>query len=294
LRAYTVPFPCFQKCNPFSADLFGIGSVARTVPLLCSSSSAPNYSQPEDPKGYYCEQVWKDCKSTAISNSPFQPRNVVLTGSSSVLTDFWQSENDFCASLSGTPNNQSVCFNGHGVSFNTRKDSSLSPTGICLEKIGSGSYLNMVAHPDGSSKAFFTREDGKIWLANVPDHGMQDSLQIDETSPFLDLATQGHLSSDLGLVGVAFHPDFVNNGRFFVSYICDGTQSRNCAGRCSCDHEVECDPSKLSSDKNGVRPCQYHLIISEFSAKGSPLGYSKVYIDVCSSFHSFIFRSILS
>ncbi|KAM0859503.1 hypothetical protein ACQ4PT_047140 [Festuca glaucescens] len=268
-------FSMFQKCNPFSADLFGIGSTARTVPLLCSSSLAPNYSQPEDHRGDYCEQVWKDCKSTPISNSPFQPRNTALTGSASMLTDFWQSENDFCRSLSGTPNNKSVCFNGHGVSFNTRRNSSPPPTGICLEKIGDGSYLNMVPHPDGSSKAFFSRQDGKIWLATVPEQGMQEGLQIDETSPFLDLSTEGHLSSDLGLVGVAFHPDFANNGRFFVSYICDGTQSPNCGGRCSCDHEVECDPSKLGSDNNGAHPCQYHLVISEYSAEGSPSSFSE-------------------
>jgi hypothetical protein len=147
----------------------------------------------------------------------------------------------------------------------------------------------MVAHPDGSSKAFFTREDGKIWLATVPDHGMQHGLQIDEMSPFLDLATEDHLSSDLGLVGAAFHPDYENNGRFFVSYICDGTQSPNCAGRCSCDHEVECDPSKLGSDKNGAHPCQYHLVISEYSAKGSPSSYSEVYIEVCILFFAVLY-----
>ncbi|XP_051187666.1 HIPL1 protein isoform X2 [Lolium perenne] len=275
----------FQKCNPFSADLFDIGSTARTVPLLCSSSWAPNSSQSKDPtqpKGHYCEQVWKQCKSTAISNSPFQPsapRNAAFTGSASMLTDFWQSENDFCESFSGTPNHQSVCFNGHAVSFNTRKNSSPSPDGICLEKIGNGSYLNMVAHPDGSSKAFFSRQDGKIWLATVPEQGMQDGLQIDEMSPFLDLATEGHLSSDLGLVGVAFHPDFTNNGRFFVSYICDEIQSPNCAGRCSCDDELVCDPSKLGSH-SGVQPCQYHLVISEYSANGSPSSFSEaVYAD---------------
>jgi hypothetical protein len=136
----------------------------------------------------------------------------------------------------------------------------------------------MVAHPDGSSKAFFSRQDGKIWLATVPEQGMQDGLQIDEMSPFLDLATEGHLSSDLGLVGVAFHPDFTNNGRFFVSYICDGIQSPNCAGRCSCDDELVCDPSKLGSH-SGVQPCQYHLVISEYSAEGSTSSFSEVSMD---------------
>jgi hypothetical protein len=148
----------------------------------------------------------------------------------------------------------------------------------------------MVAHPDGSNKAFFSRQDGKIWLATLPEPGMQDGLQIDEMSPFLDLATEGHLSSDLGLVDLAFHPDFANNGRFFVSYICDGTQSPNCTGRCSCDQEVECDPSKLGSDKNGAHPCQYHLVISEYSAEGSPSRFSEVYIDVCILFFAVIYN----
>ncbi|PNT62690.1 HIPL1 protein isoform X1 [Brachypodium distachyon] len=269
-----------SKCNLFSADLFDIGSMRRTVPLLCSSFSAQDSSQHKHPthnNGDYCGQVWKYCKSTAMSNSPFRPfawRKVGLIGSSSMLTDFWQSEKDFCGSLSDTPKNQLVCFNGHGVSFNTRRNSSPAPNGICLEKISNGTYLNMVAHPDGSSKAFFCRQDGKIWLATVPEQGTRDSLQLDETIPFLDLATEGHLSSELGLVGVAFHPDFVNNGRFFVSYICDGTQSSNCAGRCSCDREVGCDPSKLRPD-NGVVPCRYQLLISEYSAKGSSSSFSE-------------------
>ncbi|XP_014757348.1 HIPL1 protein isoform X1 [Brachypodium distachyon] len=269
-----------SKCNLFSADLFDIGYINRTVPLLCSSFSARGSSQTEHPTHNnmdYCGQVWKHCKSTAMLNSPFQsfaPRKVGLTGSSSMLTDFWQSEEDFCVSLSGTPNNRLVCFNGHGVSFNNRRNASPSPTGMCLEKIGNGSYLNMVGHPDGSSKAFFSRQDGKIWLATVPEQGTTDSLQLDETIPFLDLATKGHLSSDLGLVAVAFHPEFVINGRFFVSYICDGTLSSNCSGRCSCDLEVGCDPSKIGSD-NGVEPCRYQLVISEYSAKGSSSSFSE-------------------
>ncbi|XP_014758483.1 HIPL1 protein isoform X2 [Brachypodium distachyon] len=270
-----------EKCNLFSAALFDTGSITRTVPLLCSSFSARGSSQPEHPthnNGDYCGQVWKHCKSTAMLNSPFQsfaPRKVELTGSSSMLTDFWQSEKDFCVSLSSTPNNSLVCFNGHGVSFNQMRNSSPSPNGMCLEKIGNGSYLNMVGHPDGSSKAFFSREDGKIWLTTVPQQGTRDSLQLDETIPFLDLATEGHLSSDLGFVGLAFHLDFVNNGRFFVSYICDGTLSSNCAGRCSCDRDVGCDPSKIGSD-NGVDPCRYQLVVSEYSAaKGSSSSFSE-------------------
>jgi hypothetical protein len=36
-----------------------------------------------------------------------------------------------------------------------------------------------------------------------------------------------------------------------------------------------CDPSKLGSH-SGVQPCQYHLVISEYSANGSPSSFSEV------------------
>ncbi len=37
-------------------------------------------------------------------------------------------------------------------------------------------------------------------------------------TPFLDLSTQIACCGEQGLLGLAFHPDFVRNGRFFVSY----------------------------------------------------------------------------
>ncbi|XP_004986302.1 HIPL1 protein [Setaria italica] len=58
------------------------------------------------------------------------------------------------------------------------------------------------------------------------------------------------------------------NGRFFVSYNCDRTQSPKCAGRCSCNSAANCDPSKLGTD-NGAQPCQYQVVVSEYSAKVS-------------------------
>ena len=41
---------------------------------------------------------------------------------------------------------------------------------------------------------------------------------------------------------------------------CDKTQSATCAGRCSCNSDVGCDPSKLGAD-NGKQPCQYQSVV---------------------------------
>lgn len=62
------------------------------------------------------------------------------------------------------------------------------PKGMCLEKIGNGSYLNMVAHPDESNSAFFSDQSGKIWLATIPEQSSGATLGLDISRPFVDLS----------------------------------------------------------------------------------------------------------
>ncbi|RZC60138.1 hypothetical protein C5167_021898, partial [Papaver somniferum] len=145
------------------------------------------------------------------------------------------------------------------------------PKGICLEKIANGSYLDMAAHPDGSNHVFLANIHGKVWLTMVPEQGSgEEMLTTDESNPFLDITDIVYVESELGLLSIAFHPKFAQNGRFFASYNCDNVKWSGCYGRCSCNTDVNCDPSKLSP-RNGAKPCQYHSVVSEFTANGSSL-----------------------
>lgn len=135
----------------------------------------------------------------------------------------------------------------------------------------------MVAHPDGSNRVFVSNQAGKIWLASVPGRGSGGTLEIDESNPFLDLTDLIHFDTQFGLMGLAFHPNFTTNGRFFVSYNCDKLQSTSCSGRCSCNSDVGCDPSELGTD-NGGQPCQYQAVVAEFSANSSSATPSTVRI----------------
>lgn len=126
----------------------------------------------------------------------------------------------------------------------------------------------MVPHPDGSNRAFLSNQAGKIWLATIPDRGSGGTLGIDEANPFLDLTDQVHYDTELGMMGIAFHPNFTTNGRFFVSYNCDRLQSLSCSGRCSCNSDAGCDPSKLGNDR-GAQPCQYQAVVAEYTANSS-------------------------
>ncbi|KAJ6816151.1 HIPL1 protein-like [Iris pallida] len=258
------------KCDPFAAQLFTIEPKLRTVPVLCNSTFPGNPVRSKDTTADFCAQIWDTCKEISIQNSPFLPSLQGAAGvsaTSSKLTDLWLSETDFCNEFGGPSGGDTVCFNGKSVLFNSTQ-SSVTPKGICLERIGNGSYLSMAAHPDGSNRVFLANQGGKIWLATIPEEGSGGTLELDESSPFLDITDDVLLDTQFGVMGLAFHPNFTDNGRFFVSFNCDKVQSASCSGRCSCNSDASCDPSKLGTS-NGVQPCQYQSVIAEFTANSS-------------------------
>ncbi|KAI3785727.1 hypothetical protein L1987_44852 [Smallanthus sonchifolius] len=243
-----------SRCDPFSAELFTIRTAARQVPVLCNSTVSS--------RNNFCETVWDTCQNVSITNSPF---STSLQGQSK-LSDIWQSRSDFCNVIGGASVNESVCFDGEKVSINISTNSTKStPTSMCLEKIANGSYLDMVAHTDGSSRAFFSNQKGQIWLAMIPEVGSGRGLDLDESNPFLDLTDQVHFDIQFGLMSIALHPNFAQNGRFFASFNCDRTQTPSCAGRCACNSDLNCDPSKLAPD-SAAQPCQYQSVVAEYTA----------------------------
>ena len=202
----------------------------------------------------FCEQVWNSCSNITLNQSPF--------GSPGLLSAQWKTKTEFCQRFGGSAGDEGLCF---PVALNDTQ-SSPPPKGVCLERLLNGSFINIVPHPDGSNRVFLSAQDGKIWLATVPEQGSGELLDIDLDNPFLDLTDVVFSSKEFGLLGMAFHPDFASNGRFFVSYNCD--KSPSCSGRCSCNEEVNCDPSKLEKEASS-QPCQYFSVIAEYSANGS-------------------------
>lgn len=126
----------------------------------------------------------------------------------------------------------------------------------------------MIPHPDQSNRVFVCNQEGKIWLVTIPEVGSKEILKMDESKPFLDLTNQVLLDRESGLMGITFHPNFERNGRFFVSYNCDKLQHERCQGRCSCNTDLNCDPSKILPN-NGIEPCRYHYVVAEFTANGT-------------------------
>ncbi|XXG46085.1 hypothetical protein AAC387_Pa02g1011 [Persea americana] len=260
------------SCDPFSAELFRTVYQPRSVPVLCNSTVHVNSTQSNNVTADFCSKVWNTCQNVPIWNSPFASSlqgsvGVPTNSTSSKLTDLWQSQNDFCNVFGVSSTNGSVCFDGKPVLLNNSW-TEIPPSGLCLEKIGNGSYLNMAAHPDGSDRAFFSDQPGKIWLGTVPAGGSGGTLGIDQSRPFLDITDVVHFDTQFGIMGMAFHPDFPRNGRFFVSFNCDKGDWASCVGRCACNSDAGCDPSRLSPD-NGADPCQYHSVVAEYTVNST-------------------------
>ena len=65
---------------------------------------------------------------------------------------------------------------------------------------------------DGSSRMFLVEQDGRIWV-------FENNSETTEKSLFLDIAGQVDSRGwEEGLLGLAFHPEFANNGFFYVNY----------------------------------------------------------------------------
>lgn len=71
---------------------------------------------------------------------------------------------------------------------------------------------------DGSGRVFVVDQSGMI-------HVLKDDDSVDTARLFLDLRPQTHqfrIDDEEGLLGFAFHPDYRNNGQFFVYYNPEG------------------------------------------------------------------------
>ena len=69
--------------------------------------------------------------------------------------------------------------------------------------------------PDGSDRLFVVRQQGYIYV-------FENDPEVTQTTLFLDIHSRVNYGGEKGLLGLAFHPDYENNGYFFVNYTASG------------------------------------------------------------------------
>jgi glucose/arabinose dehydrogenase len=86
--------------------------------------------------------------------------------------------------------------------------SSLALEAVVEEGLFHPTYV--AAPPDGSERLFVLEQSGRIRI-------VQSTTLVDQ--PFLDISAKVlSAGSEQGLLGLAFHPDYRTNGRYFVNY----------------------------------------------------------------------------
>ena len=83
-----------------------------------------------------------------------------------------------------------------------------------LVEDGFVSPIGVVPIPDNSGRLVVIDQIGKLWVLDASGNKL--------TAPFIDLTsrmvTLNPGFDERGLLGVAFHPDYANNGRLFIYY----------------------------------------------------------------------------
>jgi len=74
-----------------------------------------------------------------------------------------------------------------------------------------GQPLGGVAAGDGSKRLFIVTKLGRIWIIDL-------TTNTRLSTPFLDVSSLISTNSERGLLGLAFDPDYENNGFFFIHY----------------------------------------------------------------------------
>jgi len=91
-----------------------------------------------------------------------------------------------------------------------------------------------IAHCD-DSRLFVIEKAGRIWIV--------DSLGKKSTEPFLDIDALASSGGEQGLLGLAFHPNYAQNGFFFVNYTKNDGDTRVARYSVRSDNPQKADPN---------------------------------------------------
>ena len=99
--------------------------------------------------------------------------------------------------------------------------------GVALELVTSGLEFPLgLTAPEADPRLFVVEKGGRIRI-------VRDGALLPE--PFLDISANVSRGSEQGLLGLAFHPAYATNGRFFVDYTDTDGNTRISAWRVSAD-----------------------------------------------------------
>jgi len=120
----------------------------------------------------------------------------------------------------GVSSNDQFNTDGDGVETDTLAisvaDTRQKPSEIELDDIIAMAKVTDITHA-GDDRLFIVEQTGRIHI-----YGGGTIL----ATPYLNITTRVHNGGEMGLLGLAFHPDYATNGYFFVNYTTQVSETR--------------------------------------------------------------------
>ena len=191
------------KCSPYAAHIFETedGSVERRFPTLCRS---------------YCEEAFQKCHPALMRMFSLRAQDFgfVENPTPELLINY---SKRFCAEQ--IPKESPYCYprvlDGPQLpGFENKSEGDLGC--VCAFPVVTGlrNPIAAVHAGDGSGRLYIVEQIGQIHVL------LANNTLLSE--PFLDITGRVHITyrrgDERGLLGLAFHPEFEENGRFFVCY----------------------------------------------------------------------------
>jgi glucose/arabinose dehydrogenase len=97
-----------------------------------------------------------------------------------------------------------------------KNDDTVAATKVDIQQVGGAfvSPIGLVAAPDNSGRLFVIDQVGKIWI--IESSGNQLPTPFMDVSSMLVTLSPGY--DERGLLGLAFHPQFTTNRKFYIYY----------------------------------------------------------------------------
>lgn len=192
-------------CNPYAAHLFDVenGDARRLFPWLCYD---------------YCLEAYSRCYTVLLRMFKLKHATFGLTKSPANDLVLEQDARSFCDQV--IPDESPYCYpqilDGPRLPDIDPQETSGGLDCICARPVASGlrNPLTAVHSGDGTGRLFIVEQLGVVRIL------LYDNALLPQ--PFLDITsrvlTSGRAGDERGLLGLAFHPEFYRNGKFYVYY----------------------------------------------------------------------------
>lgn len=203
-RSYLRNISC-TFCSPYAAHIYDVegGQEARSFPWLCRG---------------YCEEAYQHCHQALLGMFKLKHSDFGVSEHPQSFQQLVEDSQTFCSQV--IAEESPYCYPDVLSGPSIQGSFSSTPTGdlgcICVKPVATGlrNPLSALHSGDGSGRLFIIEQIGLIRILTA-----NNTLL---TQPFLDIQSRVLISTrqgdERGLLGLAFHPNYRDNGKFYIYY----------------------------------------------------------------------------